>query len=296
VLSGLLIYNPTAGQGNLSSRLPLVQSMLGDAGVALELVATERAGHAGELAREAVSAGLGIVAVCGGDGTINETAIALAGSNTALAILPGGTANVLARELGVPRSLPSAARVLIEGARTAISVGRAGERRFLMMAGFGFDAQVLAGFSPLLKRHLGRVAYAARCAEELAKFRPPQLRVIADGRSIEGTMVVAANIRLYGGDFVLAPEADPTDDLLDVVVFSGSTRMDYTRYLLGMIARRLHQFPDVAVLRARKVRVEGDDVRGQIDGDAVLTTPVALFVEPRALKVIVPAGSKYATE
>jgi diacylglycerol kinase family enzyme len=185
--------------------------------------------------------------------------------------------------------------VLLEGSRTAISVGRAGERRFLMMAGFGFDAQVLAGFNPLLKRHLGRVAYAARCAEELAKFRPPRLRIIADGRSIEGTMVVAANIRLYGGDFVLAPEADPTDDLLDVVVFSGSTRLDYTRYLLGMIARRLHQFPDVAVLRAKTVRVEGDDVRGQIDGDVLLTTPVDLFVEPRALKVFVPSSSRYAT-
>jgi diacylglycerol kinase family enzyme len=72
--------------------------------------------------------------------------------------------------------------------------------------------------------------------------------------------------------------------------------MDYTRYLMGMIARRLHQFPDVAVLRAKKVRVEGDGVRGQIDGDVLLTTPVDLFVEPRALKVIVPSGSRYATE
>lgn len=293
---GVLIYNAAAGQSDLARRLESITRKLAGDGISLEPSPTMAPGHAAELAREARTGGADLVVVCGGDGTINEAALALAGSSVPLGILPGGTANVLARELGIPRSLPSAAKVLVSGVEIAISVGRANERRFLMMAGFGFDAMVLTGFNPFLKRHLGRLAYAARCAEEFVRLQPPDIDVITDEGVVRASMVIAANIRLYGGDFVLAPEADPTDGLLDLVIFRGKGRLDYTRYLAGALAQRLGSFTDVTMLRTPSVviRSAGSPVPGHVDGDTVLETPVTLTVEPRALKVLVPQRSRYA--
>ena len=293
---GVLIYNPAAGQSDLVRRLEAIRVTLRSEGLDLDLRPTKAPGHAAELALDASREGAEIIAVCGGDGTINEAALATAGSSVPIAILPGGTANVLARELGIPRALPAAARVLLSGVPARISVGTANDRRFIMMAGLGFDAMVLTGFNPMLKRRLGRVAYAARCAEELAWFHPPALEVETSEGSFEASMVIAANIRLYGGDFVIAPEADPTDDLLDLVIFRGRTRIDYARYFAGALTQRLSSFTDVTSIRTRKVlvRSSGLPVPGHVDGDTVLTTPVSLSVEARALTVVVPLGSRYA--
>ncbi len=128
------------------------------------------------------------------------------------------------------------------------------------------------------------------------RFHPPELEVTTDQGVFHGSMVIAANIRLYGGDFVLAPEADPTDDLLDLVMFRGGGRLDYTRYLAGALAQRLGSFKDVTMLRARSalIRSAGESVPGHIDGDPVLQTPVTLSVEPRVLQVRVPRRSRYA--
>lgn len=292
---GVLIYNAAAGQGDLGLKLESIASDLRAHGISLELLQTLAPGHAADLARAARDDEAGIVVVCGGDGTINEAALALAGSRIPLGILPGGTANVLARELGIPRSLRSAAAVLHSGIETAISVGSANDRRFLMMAGFGFDAMVLTGFNPFLKRHLGRLAYAVRCAEEFVRFQTPELEVVIDDGVMRAGMVIAANIRLYGGDFVLAPEADPTDDLLDIVLFQGKGRMDYTRYLAGALSQRLGTFADVTMVRTRSaiIRSAAGPVPGHIDGDTVLETPVTLGVESGALRVLVPRGSRY---
>jgi diacylglycerol kinase (ATP) len=292
---GVLIYNPAAGQGDLTARLQSLLPKLATEGLELESRPTAGPGDAAAIARESIAGGARLIVVCGGDGTINEAALAVSGSEAALAVLPGGTANVLARELKIPRSLKGAARVLLEGRPVKLSVGKAGERRFLMMAGFGLDAVVLMGFNRRLKRYLGRVAYAARCAEELARFRAPHLRVRAEGIELEGTMVVAANIRLYGGDFVLAPSADPTDQFLDITVLQGRTLLDYGRYAAGLLAGKLHTFGDVATFRARALHVESDagEVPGQVDGETVLRTPIDISLEPGALTVLVPSSCPY---
>lgn len=163
-----------------------------------------------------------------------------------------------------------------------------------MMAGFGFDAKILSGYNPILKRYFGRLAYAARCAEELTRFEVPSLRVRAEGREIEGTMVIAANIRLYGGGLAIAPQADPTDDVLDIVVLQGKSLIDYARYSAGFVVGRLQDFSDVVTFRARELRVESDsgEVQGQIDGEPVLVTPIDISLEPGALSVLVPATSR----
>ena len=240
--------------------------------------------------------GADLVAVCGGDGTINSVAVELLGTGVSLGILPAGTTNVLARDLGIPRTLSRAADVLISGMSLPISLGVAGGQRFLMMAGFGFDAMVMARHSPFLKRWFGRAAIAARCAEEMVRFAPPGVRVRAGGTVLEGSLVIAANIRLYGGEFIVAPDADPTDDVLDIVVFHGSTRSDYARYFSGMLSGRLHRLRDVTTIKASRASIESTGVLpvpGQVDGDTLLETPVEVSVQPGAVRVLVPAGSRY---
>ena len=295
---GILLYNPAAGPSDLTGKLHRIRESLAARGVDLVDLPTTHAGHAGQLIAEHRAAGsLDLVVTCGGDGTINEAAVALAGSGIPLAIFPAGTANVLARELSIPRTLSAAAEVLLGGVCVDVSLGKAGDRFFLMMAGFGLDAMVMHHCHPLLKRRFGRMAIAARCAEEFVRFTVPRMLVRAEDFASEATLVVAANIRLYGGDFVIAPDADPTDDMLDLVLFKGSSRLDYAKYAAGVMGGRHQQFHDVEVRRVRSATIHslGDQpVPGQIDGDTVLETPVHLSVQKAAVRIFVPPNSPYA--
>lgn len=295
---GILIYNPAAGQSDLTQRLERLCRSLASRGLDLSPVPTERQGHIAELiASFDAERTIDLVVACGGDGTINEAAVAMTDRHIPLGILPAGTANVLARELTIPLNLDHAAEVLENGVSAEISVGRANEKPFLMMAGFGLDAMVLHHCNPHLKRRFGRMAIAARCAEEFVRFAVPRLLVRGEDFVSEATLVVAANIRLYGGDFVIAPDADPTDDLLDLVLFKGSTRLDYAKYAAGIVGGRHHLFKDVEVRRVRSATVhaiDSDPVPGQIDGDTVLETPVHLSVQTGAIRILVPSTSSYA--
>ncbi|MEO8215819.1 MAG: diacylglycerol kinase family protein [Acidobacteriota bacterium] len=292
----MLVYNPAAGQRNLTASLEAIARRMPKAGLDLTLMPSRSPADSRERVRVAIREGAQLIAVCGGDGTINSVAVELAGTGVPLGILPAGTTNVLARDLEIPRSLPRAADVLVHGVPLTISLGLAGQHRFLMMAGFGFDAVVMSRHSPFLKRWFGRTAIAARCAEEMLRFSPPGVRVRSGSTEIEGSLAIAANIRLYGGEFIVAPEADPTDDVLDIVVFRGSSRADYARYFAAMLQGRLHRLPDVVTIKSSKALIEASGnvpVPGQVDGDTILQTPVEVSVEPRVVTVLVPRNSRY---
>jgi diacylglycerol kinase family enzyme len=258
-----LIYNPAAG-GFRPAALDNIVRTLYVAGIETRLLATAAPGHATELGRSAQ--GVGRVAVYGGDGTLSEAANGLLGRDLPLVVLPGGTVNVLAHELGLPRDPALAALAALGGTVRAIHPGRIGPRAFLLMAGFGFDGLAVQLVSPRMKAALGRAAYV--WAGWRALRRPhPLLRVTCDGRALaQGHWVVTSRARHYGGRYVIHGEAGLAAERLSVITVP---RAGYLPFLVGNLGLGLDRRPGGTVIgQGRAIRLEADaPVHVQVDGD-----------------------------
>src|SRR5262252_5541090 len=234
-----IIYNPAAGilRNDVASLGRLVRT-LRLRGLEIQNTKTTGSGHATEIARKAVAAGADAVLVCGGDGTINEAAQALVGTETALAVWPLGTGNVLAKDLGLPSNPTALASLIGEGSTRTISVGRATsprqdwQRYFLLMAGIGVDATIVKAVDPDLKRIAGIGAYWIAGMEFLARFPLTRFRVTAGEQENQATFATIANSASYGGWFSLAPRAEIEKQKLDVCLFDVRSRLDSIRYAL----------------------------------------------------------------
>lgn len=302
------IVNPTAGGGSRSAALAKAMGQLGAAGWRLEVCETEGAGHAGEIARRAADQGADVAVVVGGDGTVNEVAGALVGSHLALAVLPAGTGNVLAGQLGligVPTplfraDLPAAAKKLARGRVVEVDMGlartTAGERHFLLWAGAGFDAE--AAFAtqqrhPHLKQALGTAAFGVVAAWTALAAEPVEAVVSGDDWRLTTTLglAVAANVPLYAGTVNIAPGAAVDDGLLDVALFPG----DRTAWLLqtaGAIVAASVRSDARHVRRTTRVLVEtATPLRVHVDAEPHGTTPMQVTTIPRALRLLVPPSA-----
>jgi diacylglycerol kinase (ATP) len=246
-------------------------------------------GDATRLAATAVEAHADLVIVHGGDGTINETMQALVGTQTPLAVWPGGTSNVLARELGLPAGFDLLADVIGAGRTRRVSVGRAGERYFLLMAGVGLDADVVRAVHPGLKRLTGEGAYWMAGLRQLADWHPVHFLVETDGGQHSATFAVVANAPSYGGGLRFAPEASMDDDLLDVCLFDSTQRHRFARYLAAAFSGSHLGMPGVTYLKTRRVVAHGDASRFvQVDGELHGPLPVSFECVPAALSLVVP--------
>ncbi len=286
----ILIYNPESGRGRRKQRrLPDLLARLKALGIEADPTPTEAAGHATELARAALQRKVPLVIVWGGDGTVNEVARGMLGSETPLGILPGGTVNVFARETGIPFSLDKACRVLVEGKPKVIPVGMAGERPFLLMAGIGIDGEVVHRLDAGWKKRLGTLAFWILGFRLLASYAFAPLKVRVDGKELEGTGVVAGNVRLYGSGYVITPEARLEEPMLDVVVFQGRSGLDYLRYLFGVAGGFHVKFKDVVHFHAERLEVLATDGQHyQLDGEPAGKVPVQLAIRPNARTVLLP--------
>jgi len=284
-----LLYNPTAGR----VRRPLVEravAALARAGWAVERAETERRGHAEHLAASAAGdRAVGRIAIAGGDGTINEAVNGLLRANQPLplAILPMGTANVLAHELGLmpfERAVAAAG-----GARLAqVRPGRANGRHFTMMVGAGFDAHVVAAMRPGLKRLFGRQAYVLETLRQLFRYRFPTYRVMIDDLPYEAASVVVAKGRLYGGAYLLAPAARLGSPTFEVCLFKSSGRLAVLRYGFALVTGRLPRRKDFVIRTGRKVEIggpPGDPVQG--DGDIIGYLPITVALADRPIEIAV---------
>lgn len=285
----LIIANPGAGRARAARRLARIVAALERCGATVTL---RRAGAAiggvERLAREAEPEFDAIVAA-GGDGTFNAVASGIAGAPRALALLPFGTANVLAREIGLPRRPRRLAELIAGGTAQPIWPGRVGDRLFIMMAGAGFDAEVVAGVDPGLKRRAGRVAFAWALLQLLWRYRPHELEVRIDDAEFRAAAVIAARGRFYAGPYVLAPEARLDEPLLHVVLFRRSGRVAALRYLFALFLGRLPARDDIAIVACRKAFVTAPQpVPVQADGEIVGATPVVLAVADKPLYLIRP--------
>lgn len=289
----LLIVNPMAGPGLWAGAHPAAERLRAG-GWHVQVAATNHRGHAEELARGAVVDGYDVVIGCGGDGTLNEIVQALVHSQTALGIIPMGTANVLARDMGIPLDPVRAAEVLLAGRSRVVDVGRAGERAFIMMAGVGFDARVIREVEAARGRHPRLLKAPHLTWTAVRRFFTDQgtpMYLSLDGRAVRGRvlMLVAGNIRSYGGVFQIAHAADWDDGILDVVVIYSGRLVTRVASLVDVILRRYTDRRRVAYFRVREARIwTAQPVPVQADGEVVGITPICLTLEPRALRVLLP--------
>jgi len=274
----LVIFNPVAGRRRATA-LWKVLDLLVENGVKVEVAETQHAGHATELAREAASQGFGMVVAAGGDGTIAEVANGLIGSATALGVIPLGTANVLAKEYRLstsPRAIANALayqRTELLWPGVARLEGR--EHVFVQMVGLGFDGAVVHGLQPLLKRAIGRGAYVWQSVWESVAYGFPKLHLTVDGKAYEAASVVVSKGRLYGGPYMLAPNAAPTRPGFQVALFENpgtfAALLSGAALPLGLLPR----CPGVRVVAGALVEFAAGDgpIMTQSDGDALKGTP-----------------------
>jgi diacylglycerol kinase (ATP) len=292
------ILNPQARQGSVSLREAV--GFFVEAGWTVDLLRTEYPGHAIELARCAATEGYDLVVACGGDGTLNEAVNGLAGSDTALGVLPLGTANVWAREIGLPLRLADAARALLDGEVHRVDLGYAEPldgtafgrgRYFLMMAGIGFDAEVARAVRPQEKRRWGMIAYVAAGIATALRFTGTRMTLQFDGQRMRRRVLLAVigNTRLYGGLVEITHQALADDGMLDLCFFEGSGLLQKIEHVVRVLLRRHTASPRVCYFRAREVVVRSrQPVPVQLDGDTYGQTPMRFCAVPQALSVLVP--------
>ncbi len=286
-----IIVNPASGHAISPAGLARLLAPLEAAGWQLRIESSPGKGQATALAQAAVKDGCGVVVAAGGDGTVNEVIQALVGTPVALGVLPLGTANVWAQEVGIPADPAQAVRVLQEGRTRRIDVGRAGDRYFLLMAGIGYDAAVTGSTDPRVKRALGILAYVVRGVTVAFGFAGRRVTIAADGmeRQYRVLLIVVGNTRRYGGPVSITAEARIDDGLLDVCVFRGVGVLQAARYALQVVLGRHLRDPGVAYFRTASMSITGDtSLPVQVDGDTIGTTPMDFCVHARALNVIVP--------
>jgi diacylglycerol kinase family enzyme len=291
----LLIWNPASGGGRRhASHVPEIVRRLAAAGYDVAVSPTTEPGHATALAAQACRGG-GCEAVfgLGGDGTLREIAVGLIGKEVPLAILPGGTTNVLALALGVPADPLRAAGLYGETATRALDVGVAGGHPFLMMVSAGFDSEVLRRASQASKKRFGRVAVVAQALAALRAYDSP-LRTLAGGdRRAEGSFVVASNIRYYGGPFEITPRASPLDGELDFAVFSRRGRVAILELALDVLTGTHLTRGDFETWKGKAARLEGEgEAWVQIDGDPLrLELPIEIGLATERLSILLPTGA-----
>jgi diacylglycerol kinase (ATP) len=300
----LLIVNPVAGQGRLldATRVldPTLHRHIADVSV------TNGPGDAESAAARAAQSDrrFDAVLVAGGDGTVNEVINGLLGGRSdgrsplPLGILPMGTQNVLAQELGIPLGNVEGALAVLDGGRLqVVDAGKAANRYFMLMAGFGFDAAVVNDVVRPIKQLIGPAAYAIASLGALARFHSTAVRLRLDTEvvSTQAYLVVVANASSYAfGQIKLAPFASMTDGWLDICVFerAPTAKVGFVTQIAAVLARRHLHDPRVRYYRARKIVVESyPPVQGQLDGDTFQNTPLTIEVAPHALPIFVPEST-----
>jgi YegS/Rv2252/BmrU family lipid kinase len=295
----LVIFNPTAG-GRRRRRFEATLSCLRAAGCRLEVCETAGPGDGEAIARRASREDFDRVVAAGGDGTINEVlnglaadqagALRPADSRPPLAIIPMGTANVLAAELGLPKKPSALAEFILRGSECSVGLGRLSSGVFFgAMVGVGIDAHVVAGVDVALKRRIGKGAYALEGLRQLFAFPYPGYRVTVDDAAHEAAWVILTRSRFFAGRFVIAPKARIDDGLLHVCLFQRRGTWAMLRYALAQQFGRLQKLPDYHVVTGRRVSIDGppgDPL--EADGDIAGELPITIDLVPDAIGLIMP--------
>ncbi len=321
-----LIYNPRGGQVVVRRELENVIAFLSRCGWIVERQETSEPTEATELTRRAVRRGAKVVIAAGGDGTINKVVNGLMETEAALGVLPLGTCNSWALQMGIPalnpmlpstevaklvadlgeriaRPLPAnyyqkvlldAARVLVEGATVAVDVGKVSGRYFLMWAGIGLDAAVLGSVSLKEKRALGSWAYLLTAIGAAKGYSSTDVCLNLDGKVIKVStpLIVVSNVQLYGGIMAIGAKAQVNDAKLDVCVFKGDGLFTFAQHAVNVLSHRHLKDAKIENYQCREIGIESArPLPVHVDGESFTKTPVVIRTVPSALKVIVPRNA-----
>ena len=276
-----IVLNPQARGARQLEVVHAIADVARDA----EIRVTSAPHEAESLARQAAEEGFAAVIAAGGDGTVNEVLCGLAGSNVCLGVLPLGTMNVFARELGLHLDWENAWAAILRGRTREMDLGLANGRPFAQLAGVGFDADVVAGVTSAAKRRFGAGAYGWSALRQIGTPAFP-LRVEAAGLPpMDGVWVLVGNGRFYGGPFPVFPRAKNDDGLIDVLVFRAIGALDIAKYLLGVPLGWHTRFDGVSYLQTEAVTVKGG-AGFELDGEFAGRADVEFLVKPRAIRLV----------
>ena len=291
----ILISNPKTGR--YVSKRKSVQELVSDLnsrGVAVELKLTAGPGDAAELAAQAARNGTTDVIVAGGDGTINEAIQGMVGTKARLGILPRGTANVLARELGLPMNAEEAIEIAAQGKTRRIHFGVAIDettntrRHFVLMAGIGLDASVVTRVQPSLKKRIGKGAFWVSGLSHLATWNPRPFTLEIEGTSYSATFAAIGNAARYGGDLMITPRARLDEPLFEICIIDTFSRFRYLHLLSYAMREGMpHDKKGVRFMKSAVVRALGN-APVQVDGEVIGHLPMRFEISPHSLEVIVP--------
>jgi len=290
----VVIINPISGAGRSGEiarrRAELAASLVEQRRLDAEVFVTERRGHAHELALAARRRGATLVIAWGGDGTVNDVASALVHSDASLAIVPSGSGNGLARELGIPLDPTAAFAVALEGPARLMDAGELDGRLFFNVAGFGLDARVAHRFAEVGLERRGFVRYLELAAREVVTFTPDEYTITTDGSTIQAfpLIVAIANARQYGNGALIAPNARIDDGKLDVIVVNHRSLWQVARHVRKLFSGALAQVPGVSMTPAVSVGISsGSPLVYHIDGEPHIGgLSVNARVRPAALRVV----------
>jgi YegS/Rv2252/BmrU family lipid kinase len=288
-----VVFNPATGGGDTSGRKRDTQQALEAAGLGVLWLETTPEDPGQGLTAKAVAEGVDLVMAQGGDGTVMACVTGLAGTDVPLAVLPGGTGNLLATNFDIPADLEAAVDVALHGDRVRLDVAATDDDRFVVMGGIGFDAAMLRDADPKLKERLGAVAYVLSGFKHLRR-RATRFRLQLDDRpplERTGQGVLVGNLGRLQGGLPVMPDARADDGLLDVAVLQTRTVADWLALAVRMLLRRRRKDPQLETFQARRVEVHCDRPQPvERDGDALDTPRDHLVIEvvPRALTLCVP--------
>jgi diacylglycerol kinase (ATP) len=298
IRDAVLIVNPRAGSGRRMSQLDNARRILSRAGIETEFQLTAAPGEAMALARCAAERSRQLVIVCGGDGTVNEAVNGLAGSRVPLALLPAGTANVLAKELSIRWNLTRAARQLLGARLRRIALGLAipdpssgSPRYFISVGGAGADAALVTAVNPKIKDRAGILAYWQEGFRQLVRYNFPQFQVTTPQTSWNATLVIVGRARHYGGPFRITTGAGLFQDQFELAVITTRSRWQYLGYLPWLYAGQLRRVRHVHFQKTTSLRclsLDAAPIQIQVDGEPAGRLPAEFRIVPDALTLAMP--------
>lgn len=284
----LVAHNVYSGPRRRHALVDAVIRELQAEGARVDRVATQGFAADRDMAARAMASGdYDALIAAGGDGTLRSLAAGVMGSDVALGLIPLGTGNVMATETGLPRASAKAiADVLLRGEPVAVRPGLGNGVPFMLMAGAGLDARILARLSMGLKRRIGKAAYVPATLAEIIRA-PAEFGVVADGRQYPATWCIVTRAKHYGGSFVVAREQSLPADGFHAVIVRAMSRMRLAQVILAAATGRLAASPDVTIVPCRSARILGG-VAVQMDGEEAGTGPLDIALAPQAVRLIVP--------